>query len=941
LKLSFTSRAVVCACFAAQAVLAQESVNYASISGRITDPSGAVVEGAQVTARQTDTNLTSNTDTDREGRFLFPYLSVGQYEIKVHHEGFGDVARSLTLTVGSAFELPVSLAVASTAANVTVTGDTVVLEAARSQIASTISQNEIKDLPLNGRNYFDIALLVPGVSPTNTAANQLFAETSAVPGQGISIGSQRNFSNSFIIDGISANDDAAGVAGTFIGLDTVDEFQVVTSGGQAELGRALGGYVNVVTKSGGNTLHGDVYGYFRDSVFNAANALSNTVLPLTQAQYGASVSGPIKRDKTFYFANFEARDLNQAGLATISPANVAAINARLTAVGYAGPLISTGDFPNPVHNENFLAKVDHRFSEKDQFSARYSIYHVESINSRGAGGLSAPTASANLFDTDQTIAASNVLTLSSRMVNETRVQFTNSNLAAPPSDTIGPAVSISGVASFGTLSGSPTARVNRMYEGTDSLSVQLGAHAIRIGADFLYNDDTITYPRTYRGSYSFSSLANFLSGVYTSTGFTQTFGVSQIHQTNPNTGFYAQDEYKVTRSLTLNLGLRYDLQFLKTIATQTGNVSPRAGFAWSPFASRRTVVRGSYGLFYDRIPLRALANALLSAGNTTNVGNLQQLSISLAPTQAGAPVFPAILGSLTIPAGVLFNLSTMDPNMKNAYSEQGSFEIEQQIGKSATLSAGYQHVRGLHLIISVNQNVPSCTAVGTNNGCRPNPNYGNDSQYSSAADSHYDGAHISFLQRPVKWGNYRISYTYSKALDDVSEFFFSSPINPFDIWQDYSRSDDDQRSRLAFDGTIHSSLEKANTAWERFSHGFQLTTSLTAYSPLPFNITTGSNTIQGTAARPTINGVFINRNAGEGHSILNMSVRLSRTFAVGERMRLQVLAEMFNALNHVNVVTLNGVFGAGTYPTNPLPTFGQITAVNDPRAAQFGLRLSF
>ncbi|MGA2712334.1 MAG: carboxypeptidase regulatory-like domain-containing protein [Bryobacteraceae bacterium] len=941
MKLSFTSRAVVCACFAAQAVLAQESVNYASISGRITDPSGAVVEGAQVTARQTDTNLTSNTDTDREGRFLFPYLSVGQYEIKVHHEGFGDVARSLTLTVGSAFELPVSLAVASTAANVTVTGDTVVLEAARSQIASTISQNEIKDLPLNGRNYFDIALLVPGVSPTNTAANQLFAETSAVPGQGISIGSQRNFSNSFIIDGISANDDAAGVAGTFIGLDTVDEFQVVTSGGQAELGRALGGYVNVVTKSGGNTLHGDVYGYFRDSVFNAANALSNTVLPLTQAQYGASVSGPIKRDKTFYFANFEARDLNQAGLATISPANVAAINARLTAVGYAGPLISTGDFPNPVHNENFLAKVDHRFSEKDQFSARYSIYHVESINSRGAGGLSAPTASANLFDTDQTIAASNVLTLSSRMVNETRVQFTNSNLAAPPSDTIGPAVSISGVASFGTLSGSPTARVNRMYEGTDSLSVQLGAHAIRIGADFLYNDDTITYPRTYRGSYSFSSLANFLSGVYTSTGFTQTFGVSQIHQTNPNTGFYAQDEYKVTRSLTLNLGLRYDLQFLKTIATQTGNVSPRAGFAWSPFASRRTVVRGSYGLFYDRIPLRALANALLSAGNTTNVGNLQQLSISLAPTQAGAPVFPAILGSLTIPAGVLFNLSTMDPNMKNAYSEQGSFEIEQQIGKSATLSAGYQHVRGLHLIISVNQNVPSCTAVGTNNGCRPNPNYGNDSQYSSAADSHYDGAHISFLQRPVKWGNYRISYTYSKALDDVSEFFFSSPINPFDIWQDYSRSDDDQRSRLAFDGTIHSSLEKANTAWERFSHGFQLTTSLTAYSPLPFNITTGSNTIQGTAARPTINGVFINRNAGEGHSILNMSVRLSRTFAVGERMRLQVLAEMFNALNHVNVVTLNGVFGAGTYPTNPLPTFGQITAVNDPRAAQFGLRLSF
>jgi hypothetical protein len=534
-----------------------------------------------------------------------------------------------------------------------------------------------------------------------------------------------------------------------------------------------------------------------------------------------------------------------------------------------------------------------------------------------------------------------VKTLSPRIVNETRMQFTNSNLSAPPSDPVGPAVSISGVASFGTLSGSPTARLNRLYEGTDSLSVQHGAHAIKVGVDFLYNADSITFPRTIRGSYSFSSLANFLNGVYNSSGYTQTFGVTQVHQTNPNVGFYAQDEYKVTPSLTLNLGIRYDLEFLKTIATQTGNVSPRGGFAWTPFASRRMVVRGGYGLFYDRIPLRPLANALLSAGNTTMVSNLQQLSISLSPTQAGAPVFPGILGSLTIPAGVLFNFSTMDPNLKNAYSEQGSFEIEQQIGGNATLSVGYQHVRGLHLIVSVNQNVPSCAAVGTNNGCRPNPNYGNDSQYSSMADSHYDGAHISFVQRPVKWGNYRVSYTYSKALDDVSEFFFSAPINNFNIWQDYSRSDDDQRSRLSFEGTIHSSMASATTPWERLSHGFQLTSSLTAYSPLPFNITTGANTIQGTGGRPTINGVFINRNAGEGFSILNLNVRLSRTFAIGERLRLQALAEMFNTLNHVNVATLNGVFGTGVYPTSPSATFRQITAVNDPRTAQLGLRLEF
>ena len=941
MKLSFTIGTVFCAILLTRIAPAQESVNYASISGRVTDASGGLVVGAVVTARQIETNLTGTQETDKEGRFRFPYLRVGQYEIRIHQKGFNDTTQTLLLSVGAAFELPVTLTLASTQTNVTVTGEAPVLEAARTQIAGTVSQAEVGTLPLNGRNFLDLALLVPGVSPTNTAANQLFAETSAVPGQGISIGSQRNFSNSFIVDGLSNNDDAAGLTGTFYGLDVVNEFQVVTSGGQAEFGRALGGYINVVTKSGTNTLHGDVYGYLKSSHFNAANALSNTVLPLTQTQAGVSLGGPLIHDRTFYFANFEERILNQSGLVTILPANVALINARLSAVGYPGPQIFTGLYSNPVHNGNFFGKVDHQFSEKDQFNARYSLYHVDSTNSRGAGGLSAPSASANLNDTDQTIAVSNVLSISSHLVNETRGQFTNSNLKAPPSDPIGPAVSISGVASFGTLSGSPTARLNKLAEAADNLSYRIGSHAIRVGADFLYNDDTITFPRSNRGSYSFSSLANFLKGTYNNSGFTQTFANNVVAQTNPNIGFYAQDEWTINPRLTLNLGVRYDLQFLKTITTDTNNVSPRVGFAFTPFASRKTVVRGGYGIFYDRIGLRALANALLSAGNTTNVSDLSQISVSLSPTQAGAPVFPNILSSLTLPPGVLFNFSTMQPSMQNAYSQQGSLEIEQQVGAKSTLSVGYQHVRGLHLIASVNQNVPTCVAAGTNNGCRPNPAYGNDSQYSSLADSHYDGLHVSFVERPVNWGNFRVSYTYSKALDNVGEFFFSAPINNFNIWQDYGRSDDDQRNRLVFDGSIHTSMSKATTAWERFSHGFQLTPMLQYYSALPFNITTGANTVQGTAGRPTINGVFINRNAGSGFDFFALNARLSRSFQITDRLRLQTLAEGFNLTNHVNGVTLNGVFGTGTYPTNPSPTFKQITAVGDPRAFQLGVRLSF
>jgi len=389
----------------------------------------------------------------------------------------------------------------------------------------------------------------------------------------------------------------------------------------------------------------------------------------------------------------------------------------------------------------------------------------------------------------------------------------------------------------------------------------------------------------------------------------------------------------------LNLGVRYDAEFLKTIATDSNNVSPRAGFAWLPFASRSTVVRGGFGLFYDRIPLRPLANALLSSGNTTDLTGSTFITVSLSPTQAGAPVFPNILA--TLPAAVLVNFTTMDRHMQNAYSEQGSLEIEHQFGDHTSLSVSYQHLRGLHLIVSVNQNVPTCTAAGTNNGCRPNPNFGNNKQYSPLADSHYDGLQVSFVQRPVRWGSYRVSYTYSKALDNVGEFFFSAPINNFNIWQDYGRSDDDQRHRLVFDGTIHSSLAPASTTWQRVSHGFQLSGILQYYSALPVNITTGANTIQGTTARPTINGSYINRNAGKGFDFFNVSARLSRTFSLGERLRMEAMAEAFNALNHRNNLIPNGTFGPGAYPTSPSSTFGQATAVGDPRTLQLALRLSF
>ena len=610
----------------APAARAQDTVNTASVGGRVVDPQGAVIPGATIVAREVETNATRETETTADGRFRFTSLKVGRYEITVHLDGFADAKRELTVTLGSSFDLPIALALPSLETEVKVTAEAPVLETARSQIAGTISVREVQDTPLNGRNFLDLALLVPGVSPTNVASTQVFAETSAVPGGGLSVGSQRNLSNSFIVDGLSANDDAAALTGIPYTMDAIDQFQVVTSGGQAELGRALGGYFSVVTRSGTNTPRGDVYAYFRDDAFNAANALSHTTLPMDQQQGGGSFGGPLQRDKTFFFTNLELKNLDQSGLTTISDANVAIINARLAAANYPGAAVTTGVYANPFDSTNYLAKVDRSMSPRDQFNVRYSLYKVSSQNSRGAGGLNAPSASSALDNVDQSFAFSNTWSISPHTVNETRAQISHGNLRAPATDPIGPAVSIAGVAAFGTSSGSPTARENTLYEVVNNLSHHTGAHALRAGVDIIYNDDTITYPRAIRGSYTFSSMANFLAGVYNNAnGFTQTFGTTVVSQTNPNVGIYGQDEWKLHPKVTLNAGIRYDLQFLQSVRTDHDNVSPRAGFAWTPLDSRRLVIRGGAGLYFDRVPLRALANALLSAGNTSDVANLRQI----------------------------------------------------------------------------------------------------------------------------------------------------------------------------------------------------------------------------------------------------------------------------------------------------------------------------
>src|SRR4030095_12111422 len=311
--------------------------------------------------------------------------------------------------------------------------------------------------------------------------------------------------------------------------------------------------------------------------------------PVTQGESGASMGGPIKRDRTFLFGNFEQTRLHNAVVVTILPANVIAINNVLNKIKYAGPSISTGLVPTGYNTTNFLVRADHHINPENLLTARYSIYDIESLNARGVGGLSAASRGTGLENRDQTIALGDVATLSSRITNEARFQFTRSRLAAPVNDAVGPAITISGVANLGTSTSSPTGRDLDLYEIADNIAMLRGAHSVKVGADLLYNRVNITFPGALQGAYTFSTLATLQSGTYVT--FQQAFGQPSLFQSNPNIGVFAQDEWRVRPDLTVNIGLRYDLQFLPDpINTDADNVAPRIGLAYAP-GRGKTVIR--------------------------------------------------------------------------------------------------------------------------------------------------------------------------------------------------------------------------------------------------------------------------------------------------------------------------------------------------------------
>jgi hypothetical protein len=900
------------------AVSAQQSISTASITGRVTDPSGAAIPGAVVVALSLERNQAQEAVAGADGLFRMLSLPVGPYELQVAADGFDRHERTLTLRIGDAVDVPVRLSLAGVSAQVDVVTDAPLVEARRTQVSHVITPREIDALPLNGRNYLDLALLTPGVSRTVQRNTERFAETSAVPGTGISIGSQRNLNNTFVVDGVSANDDAAGLAGTYFAEEVIREFQVVTSGGIAEFGRASAGIINVVTRSGANARAGRAYTFFRDDAMDARNPFASGKDPLRQSQYGLTLSGPLVRNRTFWFANAERTDLQRTGIVSIAADDVAAVNSVLDRTGYPGPRAARGPFPTGYETTNVFGRIDDAASGGSRLSARYSLYDVTSENARSVGGLNAASRGTSLADTDQTAAFSWLTSRSGASLNELRGQVTRSRLSAPPNDRIGPAVTINGVANFGTSATSPTGRDLDVFELSNSYTAQAGSHLLKAGGSILYERLDIDFPGSLGGAYTFSSLASFLAGRY--VNYQQAFGEARQFQSNPNLALFVQDEWRPRADVTINAGLRYDVQWLADpVQTDTDNVSPRLGLAFSP-GDGRTVIRAAGGLYFDRIPLRALSNALQRDG-------VRYRAALLTFGQAGAPVFPASLTAF--PDGLLTNITSIDPAIESGVGRQASVEIERQLGSSFSASVGYLHLTGRGIIMSRNMNVPTLTAAqaqaaGDPNLGRPDSRLANNSQFQDLGRSRFDGLTVAVHARRGPWGTLRASYTLSKAMDDAGNAFFSSPQDSRDVRADWGRSDNDQRHRLSLSGTTPSLA------------GVQLAYVFSYTSAPPFNIQTGTDRNNDTNANDRPAGV--GRNTGNGFDSKTLDLRLSRPFLFGRGHRVEVLVDAFNVLNRSNFLIPNITFGPGSTPP---ASFGRPTTAGDPRQVQLGLRWSF
>ncbi len=804
-----------------------------SISGTISDPSGAAVTGAQVVVEDKASGTSRQLTTGASGLYTAPNLTPGSYQVTVSAPGFSTLVRTgLTVSVGTESVVNLQLSLGNTAATVEVHESAPAVEAASSSTGAVVEGSTVRQLPLNGRDWTTLASLQPGVAVVRTQQNPGLSITRSNRGLGaqMTINGNRPQQNNYRLDGISVNDYAGGspasVLGQTIGVDAIQEFSVVTGNAPADYGKSSGAVVNAVTRAGTNGIHGTAYEFLRNSALDARNFFDgSSIPPFKRNQFGGSVGGPIRHDKTFFFVDYEGI---RQGLGISNVVNVPSEAARaghLTAGtvivnSKVVPYLSLFPLPNVatsadigqyrfssqnITGENFVtARLDHHFSDKDEI---HGTFLLDNSNLNGPDSFADTLLGTVSQRRTANMEESHIFTPT--LMNFVRIGFNRAiSEAVKTLSAINP---LAGDTSLGFVPGHAVGQMNitgltsfqgglgaigeydfhyNSYQVHDDLFWTKNVHALKFGVSVeRIQSNGVAGPTN--GMVTFGSLANFLTDVPTSftANLPNTSNPIGLRQTV--LGLYVQDDWHIRPNLTLNLGARYEMATvpteehgrLSTLPSLTApqprigspyfqnptlrDFSPRVGFSWDPFKNGKTAVRGGFGQ-YDVLPLtyEFLLPTVLSAPY------FQQGSISKLP--AGS--FPGGLFN-AISASAL-RTSYIEQNPKRNYVLEWNLNVQRQMPKDVVIELGYSGSHGVHLPLTTsdaNTVQPTLTAQGyewpipIGSGKKLNPNVGIITPVFWQVSSSYQALQARVLKRMSHGLQIQGSYTWAKSLDSNSE----------------------------------------------------------------------------------------------------------------------------------------------------------------------------
>ncbi len=967
----------------------------ATVEGVVLDPNGAVIQGAKVSVRNSDTGFTREIITDESGIYRLTALPPGKYQISASSKGFAENKYGeITLMVGQKLDVDLALRV-SVSETIDISAIAPVVETTRTQVSGAVNERAIRELPVNGRNFIDFVTLTPGVVRDSRLGD-------------LSFGGQKGTLNSIQIDGVDNNNlffgqalgrTGSGRAPYQFSQDAVQEFQVNTNSFSAEFGRAAGGAINVITKSGTNEFHGSVFEFYRDRALNAnqlrfdagletltgrpsmlpngrfldtarllpdgsPNPNFNTVVgtPTKPAyhfnQFGGFIGGPIKKDRAFFFFNYDGQRSTQPNIVSfgILPPIANDPDPASTQRGFDLVKQFQQNYTRGFNQDVYLAKVDVQLDAANRLGLRYNRQNFTGTNLENSGATSAFEHTGNSNVTTNTFTVTLNTAFAPHLLNEFRAQvakdkepgFANSDNPEVNLFQSGRTVIV-----FGRNNFSPRETTEDKYQFIDNVTYVAGAHNLKGGFDINIEKILNFFPGQFGGRYFFNSYADFANNRV--TRFAQAFAGSgtQGPTSRPNFneyGFFLQDDWRVRSNLTINLGLRYDIQQLKrppvfnsdprltAIGIDTSrldndynNVAPRFGFAWNP--AERLVVRGGYGIFYGRTPAIMLGTSHTQNGLSVVLIDLNNPNLPFTYPGRFSDLSQVAAFTPSIPSIYVFDRDYQQP-----YTQQGSFGVEYGLTNDISLSASYLRVQGTHLQRTRDINLPSPVIYPTSAGFpailrhpgvqgnpdRPVSGFARISQFEATGDSNYNALIFSVNKRFDHNFQLQASYTWSKVIDNKPDATSVVPFNAGDdskqAQQTFLLSDDrgpgdaDVPHRFVASGVWDLAyFRSSNKGVRLFLDGWQLSGIFQASSNLPFSARVGNVDINndGNSFSDRVPG--FGRNTYHLDRFISLDFRVGKTFFFTERFRLQLIGELFNALNRVNFSGFNTQYA--TVPT--------------------------